>query len=221
MSEISNNIDKLRAELPDWVRLVAVSKNHPAESVREAYRAGQRIFGENRVQELLAKRQLLPDDIEWHLIGHLQGNKVRSIVPYVSMIHSIDSVRLLLEVSKEAARIGKSIDCLLQVYIASEETKFGFDPDEVRSLLADTSLRQLPGICYRGLMGMASFTDDSSQVASEFEIIHKLFIGIKDSGYEDLNSFNELSIGMSGDYAIAVEHGSTLVRIGTAIFGSR
>ena len=221
MSKISNNIDKLRAELPDRVRLVAVSKNHPAESIREAYQAGQRIFGENRVQELLAKQPLLPNDIEWHLIGHLQGNKVKGIVPYVSMIHSIDSVRLLLEVSREAVKISKTIDCLLQVHIAREETKFGFDPDEVRSLLADGSLRQLPGICFRGLMGMATFTDDPVQVASEFDLIHRLFIEIKEAGFAGLPLFNELSIGMSGDYHLAVKHGSTLVRIGTAIFGSR
>jgi pyridoxal phosphate enzyme (YggS family) len=221
MSEISKNIDNLRAELPVQVRLVAVSKNHPAESIREAYLAGQRIFGENRVQELLAKQPLLPGDIEWHLIGHLQGNKVKAIVPYVSMIHSIDSVRLLLEVSKEAVKIGKTIDCLLQVHIAREETKFGFDPDEVRSLLADTSLRQLPGICFRGLMGMATFTDDPVQVDSEFELIHNLFIEIKGTLYSELSGFNELSIGMSGDYHLAVKRGSTLVRIGTAIFGSR
>lgn len=221
MPDIANNLRELRKELPSRVRLIAVSKNHPVETIREAYDAGQRIFGENRVQELVSKQTVLPKDIEWHLIGHLQTNKVRYIVPFVTMIHSVDSVKLLREISKEASRLNKYIDCLLQVFIATEETKFGLDRDEVIDLLNSLQNNPLQGIRLRGLMGMASFTDDQDQVKREFHFLKQLFEEVKGRFFQGTDYFNELSSGMSGDYRIAIGEGSTMVRIGTRIFGTR
>jgi len=221
MPDIAQNLALLRNELPGHVRLVAVSKNHPPERIMEAYRAGQRIFGENRVQELVAKQEVLPADIEWHLIGHLQTNKVRFIVPFVSMIHSVDSYRLLLEISKEAVQHNRIVDCLLQMHIAREETKFGLDRTGLSALLESVRRDPPPGIRIRGLMGMASLTEDLGQVRTEFQVIHSLFRELQAGFFSSSDCFNELSTGMSGDYTVAVQEGSTLVRIGTRIFGHR
>ncbi len=221
MNSIKENLDEIRGELRAGMRLVAVSKNHPVESIIEAYQAGQRIFGENRVQEILAKQPSLPADIEWHMIGHLQSNKVRFIAPFISMIHSVDSRKLLQEISLQANKYHRIIDCLLQVHIATEETKFGFSRDELIQMLCDLTTHPLPGIRIRGLMGMASFTDDKTLVRQEFHGLRILFEEIGGTFFTDQDAFNELSIGMSGDYPIAAEEGSTLVRIGTRIFGSR
>ena len=221
MNDIAHNLNEIRAEIPDRVRLVAVSKNHPAEAVLAAYHAGQRVFGENRVQEILAKQPLLPAGIEWHMIGHLQSNKVKHIAPFISMIQSVDSLKLLSDISEQAMKNGRVIDCLLQVFIATEETKFGFDEKELEDLLEQVHLNPFKGIRIRGLMGMATFTDDSDQIRKEFRGLKLLFDKIKKEYFPMENSFNELSIGMSGDYRIAIEEGSTIVRIGTRIFGSR
>ncbi|MFA5816834.1 MAG: YggS family pyridoxal phosphate-dependent enzyme [Bacteroidales bacterium] len=221
MNDIEHNLNAIRREIGDQVMAVAVSKNHPAEEILEAYQAGQRIFGENRVQEILAKQPFLPADIEWHMIGHLQTNKVKLLVPFISMIQSVDSLKLLTEVSIQAQKNQRVIDCLLQIFIASEETKFGLDEKEVKNLLTAITQNPLPGIRIRGLMGMATFTDDKDQIRREFRGLKSLFDKIRDEFFRDDNSFNELSIGMSGDYLIAIEEGSTIVRIGTKIFGSR
>jgi hypothetical protein len=221
MPDIAKNLIEVRNELPAHVRLVAVSKNHPVEAILEAYAAGQRIFGENRVQEMVTKQTVLPGDIEWHLIGHLQTNKVRYIVPFVSMIHSVDSMKLLHEISKEAAKCNKIVDCLLQVYIAAEETKFGLDREEIIELLSSLEKNPLLGIRVRGLMGMASFTENQDQVRREFHTINLLFQEVKKRFFPMTDYFNELSTGMSGDYRIAIGEGSTMVRIGTRIFGAR
>lgn len=221
MTAIEQNLNAVRRELGAKICLVAVSKNHPVEVIMEAYQAGQRIFGENRVQEILAKQPLLPSDIQWHMIGHLQTNKARYLAPFISMIHSVDSWKLLLEVSLQALRNNRVIDCLLQVYIATEETKFGLDREELYHLL--TSLKQdpLPGIRVRGLMGMASFSEDIDLIRREFRSLKSVFDSVKVEFFSKDPDFNELSIGMSSDYLIAAGEGSTMVRIGTKIFGSR
>lgn len=221
MSSIKENLDEIRSELGTRIRLVAVSKTHPVESIMEAYQAGQRIFGENRVQEILLKQPNLPADIEWHMIGHLQSNKIKFIAPFITLIHSVDSRKLLQEVSLQAVKWQRVIDCLLQVYIATEETKFGFNRDELIGMLSEMEKHPLPGVRVRGLMGMASFTDDQRLVRQEFRGLRNLFDELRGTFFSDQDTFNELSIGMSGDYHLAVEEGSTLVRIGTRIFGSR
>jgi len=221
MNEITHNLQTIHQEIGDQVMLVAVSKNHPAGAILEAYQAGQRVFGENRVQEILAKQPLLPADIQWHMIGHLQSNKVKPIAPFISMIQSVDSLRLLAEVSEQAVKNNRVIDCLLQVFIASEETKFGFNEKELTDLLGTIPNTPLKGIQIRGLMGMATFTDDTTQIRKEFRELKSLFDKIRNEYFREESSFDELSIGMSGDYLIAIEEGSTIVRIGTKIFGSR
>jgi len=221
MNSINKNLTEIRSELPSQVRLVAVSKNHPVEAIFEAYQSNQRLFGENRVQEILSKQPLLPQDIEWHMIGHLQTNKVKLITPFISMIHSVDSLKLLTEISSQASRNERIIDCLLQIYIATEETKFGMDQVELSELLMFVKQNSLPGVRIRGLMGMASFSDDLNLVRSEFRGLKEVFNKVRDEFFADDSFFNELSIGMSGDYQIAIEEGSTLVRIGTRIFGTR
>ncbi len=203
------------------VRLVAVSKTQPPERLLELYQAGQRIFGENRVQEMLEKRDALPDDIEWHLIGHLQTNKVKSIADFVSMIHSVDSLRLLAEIDKQAAKAHRTIDCLLQFHIAQEETKFGFDEAEAWSLLESPEFQQMKHIRVCGVMGMASFSEDTALVRSEFRYLHDVFQRIKTAFFSHAEYFHEISMGMSGDWEIAVEEGSTMVRIGSLLFGKR
>ena len=219
--DIAKNLQQVWAELPQGVRLVAVSKFHPAESIREAYQAGQRIFGESKAQELQAKHEALPGDIEWHFIGHLQTNKVKYIAPYVTLIHSIDSPHLLAEVDRQAAKAGRTMDCLLQVHIAREETKFGFTPDECRQYLASGQWRQLEHVRLCGLMGMATNTDDMQQVQAEFQGLAALFREVKAEWFPQAPWFKELSMGMSHDYHEAIAAGSTLVRVGSHIFGER
>lgn len=219
--DIAKNLQQVWAELPQGVRLVAVSKFHPAESIREAYQAGQRIFGESKAQELQAKHEALPGDIEWHFIGHLQTNKVKYIAPYVTLIHSIDSPHLLAEVDRQAAKAGRTVDCLLQVHIAREETKFGFTPDECRQYLASGQWRQLEHVRLCGLMGMATNTDDMQQVQAEFQGLAALFREVKAEWFPQAPWFKELSMGMSHDYHEAIAAGSTLVRVGSHIFGER
>ena len=219
--DIAKNLQQVWAELPQGVRLVAVSKFHPAESIREAYQAGQRIFGESKAQELQAKHEALPGDIEWHFIGHLQTNKVKYIAPYVTLIHSIDSPHLLAEVDRQAAKADRTVDCLLQVHIAREETKFGFTPDECRQYLASGQWGQLEHVRLCGLMGMATNTDDMQQVRREFDGLAALFREVKAAWFPQAPWFKELSMGMSHDYHEAIAAGSTLVRVGSHIFGER
>lgn len=218
---LSEKINKIQKTLPAGVRLVAVSKYHPASLIQEAYDAGQRIFGESHVQELVAKHDALPKDIEWHFIGHLQTNKVKYIAPFVSLIHAVDSERLLIEIDKQAKRSGRTIPVLLQVHVAKETTKFGFTPDELLNFMANGDWRQYTNIRFSGIMCMATNTDDEALIASEFEQAKTLFRRIKEKYFSDSDTFNECSWGMSGDYPIAIEHGSTLIRIGSMIFGER
>jgi len=217
---IKNNITKFSQNLPPTCQLIVVSKTQPIEKIREAYDAGQRVFGENKVQELVPKAEALPTDIQWHLIGHLQSNKVKYITPFVHLIHSVDSLRLLEEINKQALKAGRVISCLLQVHIAEEETKFGFSPDEVIALVNNADLENLKGIQITGLMGMATFTENTDQVRKEFRSLKKLFDDVKKINSSRV-AMKELSMGMSGDYTIAIEEGSTMIRIGTAIFGER
>lgn len=218
---IKTNINYLRQNLPAGCTLVAVSKTQPIDVIAEAYAVGQRVFGENKVQELVPKHEALPKDISWHMIGHLQSNKVKYIAPFVDCIQSVDSVKLLQEIDKQARKNNRTIRCLLQVFIASEETKFGFSEEEVRELIASGGLGELHNVSITGLMGMATFTDDEAKVRSEFRKL-KLFFGVlKKENLPPNMQMTELSMGMSGDYPIAVEEGSTIVRVGTAIFGER
>ena len=222
MANIKENLENTIAKLPENVRLVAVSKFHPVEELQQAYDAGQRLFGENRAQELVAKAPELPKDIRWHFIGHLQKNKVRAIMPHVSVIESVDSVELLRLIEKEAARIDRTVDVLLQLHVAQEETKSGFSFDELMEAAEAGELTEgLPHVHVCGLMAMASLTDDMEQVASEFETVRRAFIMLKDGCFDESEYFNELSMGMSDDWPVAVQHGATLVRIGTSIFGPR
>lgn len=221
MTDIQTAIQEIRTELPEGVRLVAVSKTHPASYIEEAYAIGQRDFGENKVQELTAKAECLPKDIRWHLIGHLQTNKVKYIAPFVYMIHSIDSEKLIETVEKEAAKAGRIVKCLLQVHVAKEETKFGFSPEELEAFLTDGKYRELPHVEICGLMAMATNTDDKAEVEREFEEARCLFAEAKEKYFKADEGFKELSMGMSGDYRLAVAHGSTCVRIGSNIFGQR
>ena len=218
---IAENIQQLQAELPQGVRLVAVSKYHPNEAILEAYNAGQRVFGESKVQEMTAKYETLPKDIEWHFIGHLQSNKIKYMAPYVTLIHGVDSYKLLTEIDKQAAKAGRVIDCLLQLHIAQEETKFGFTPDECRQMLQAGEWKKLTHIRICGLMGMATNTDNIEQIRAEFNLLGSLFNELKANCFAGNNAFCELSMGMSDDYPEAIEAGSTLVRVGSKIFGER
>lgn len=218
---IQENIRSVLSTLPDGVRLVAVSKYHPIEAIREAYDGGQRIFGESKVQEMTAKHDQLPTDIEWHFIGHLQTNKVKYIAPYVSLIHGVDSYKLLLEINRQGQRVGRIIPCLLQIHVAQEETKFGFSPEECLQMLALDEWSTLPYVSIRGIMGMASNTDDMEQVRREFSTLSNIFSQVREKYFSDRENFSELSMGMSDDYPIAVKEGSTLVRVGSRIFGDR
>lgn len=202
-------------------KLVAVSKTHPPERVMELYQLGQRVFGENRVQELLPKFEALPKDIEWHLIGHLQSNKVKYVAPFVACIQSVDSFRLLQAIDKQALKCGRVIDCLLQFHVAEEETKFGFDESEAEAMLQSADFQALKNIRITGVMGMATFTDDEAQVRREFRHLREIFNSLKTNYFYEQDSFLDISMGMSGDYPIAVEEGSTIVRIGTLLFGQR
>ena len=221
MSQIQDEIKRITASLPCGVRLVAVSKYHPESRIEEAYAAGQRVFGESHVQELRRKYDNLPKDIEWHFIGHLQTNKVKYIAPYVAMIHAVDSMKLLLEVDKQGEKSGRVIPCLLQLHVAKEETKFGFSPEECKDMLHAGEWKELSHIRICGLMGMASNTDDVEQINREFCLLNRLFQEIKANWFADSDTFRELSMGMSHDYHEAIAAGSTLVRVGSKIFGER
>ncbi len=219
--DITTNLKEVLAELPSNVRLVAVSKYHPNEAIEEAYAAGQRIFGESKVQEMDQKHETLPADIEWHFIGHLQTNKIKYMAPYVSLIHGVDSYKLLAEINKQASKCNRVIPCLLQIHIAQEETKFGFSFEECTEMLEKGEWKTLENVSIYGLMGMASNTDNLQQVRNEFHSLHTYFEEVKERFFADAPTFKELSMGMSHDYPIAVEEGATLVRVGSKIFGER
>ncbi|NOT77120.1 MAG: YggS family pyridoxal phosphate-dependent enzyme [Cyclobacteriaceae bacterium] len=219
---IKDNIEKFRSELqPFDARLIAVSKTHSVDKIKEAYNEGQRIFGENKVQELTEKQSQLNEDIEWHLIGHLQRNKVKYIVSFVSLIHSVDSIRLLEEIDKQALKVNRVIHCLLQVYIADEETKFGLDVSELDQLIHSKEVAALNNVMIDGLMGIGTLTDNYEKVRNEFKSLKKTFDHLKNQSLPPHIRMKELSMGMSADYKIALEEGSTLVRVGSAIFGER
>lgn len=221
MSSIEARLSKIRSQIEAGVQLIAVSKTQPNEHVLEAYQAGQRTFGENYVQEFVSKQPLLPTDIEWHFIGHLQSNKVKFIAPIVSWIHSVDSSKLLSEINKQAAKNNRVVNCLLQVHVAMEETKFGWDSKELIEFVNTLDLANYSNVSIRGVMGMASFSNDEQLVRSEFKQIKTCFDQLQATAFHDKADFNEISMGMSGDWNWAVEEGSTMVRIGSAIFGAR
>ncbi|MGC9352398.1 MAG: YggS family pyridoxal phosphate-dependent enzyme [Mariniphaga sp.] len=219
--DIEKNIAEIKKSLPDGVKLVAVSKTRSPEIILQAYGAGHKIFGENKAQELIQKQEVLPKDIEWHFIGHLQTNKARYLVPFVSMIHGIDSFKLLKTVNKEAKKNNRIIPCLLQFHIAEESTKFGLSEEEAYEILDSEEYKTLKNISIAGVMGMATFTDDKLQVRNEFRFLKKIFDKLKKEYFPRKKGFKEISMGMSDDYPIAVEEGSTIVRIGSKIFGAR
>lgn len=222
---IKVHLEQLYDELPEDVQLVAISKYHPCEAIMEAYNAGQRVFGESHVQELLQKQPVLPQDIQWHFIGHLQTNKVKYITPFVSLIHSVDSLKLLSEIDKQARKAGRVIDVLLQIYVAQEETKFGLSEEELIETLNTIFSQKAEGTTFSfriiGLMCMATNTLDDTLIHSEFAYAHEIFREVKDTYFKDEPSFKELSMGMSDDYRIAIKEGTTMVRIGSYIFGER
>ncbi|HEY0900072.1 MAG TPA: YggS family pyridoxal phosphate-dependent enzyme [Sphingobacteriaceae bacterium] len=219
---IAANISAIKEEVERVnVKLVAVSKTKPVEEIMEAYEAGQRVFGENMVQELTDKYEQLPKDIEWHLVGHLQTNKVKYIAPFISLIHSVDSLKLLQEINKQALKNNRVIDCLLQIYIADEATKYGFGFDEAIELLRSEEFQELKNIRIVGVMGIATNTENPKQIREEFYELKTFFTGIKQSFFRKEDSFKEISMGMSDDYKIAIEQGSTMVRLGSTIFGKR
>ncbi len=219
MSIVADNLLKIKSSLPTHVTLVAISKTKTVEDIMLAYNANQRIFGENKVQELVDKYEQMPKDIEWHLVGHLQTNKVKYIAPFVSLIHSVDSYKLLQEINKQGTKVNKKISVLLQIYIAKEESKFGLDENELNDILKDKN--SFTHIQFVGLMGMATNTEDENIVRKEFASLKTLFDKIKASYFYDDIAFKEISMGMSGDYKIAIEEGSTMVRVGSSIFGGR
>lgn len=219
---VSANIRKILEEIPPHVKLIAVSKTKPAELIQEAYETGQRAFGENKVQEMVGKYEQLPKDIEWHLIGHLQSNKVKYIAPFVHLIHAVDSLKLLEVINKEAEKNNRIMNCLLQFHIAREETKFGLDLDEAKALLNSDSFKAIRNVSIQGVMGMASFTDDEAQIRSEFRLLKSIFEEVKSEiSHVNADQFTILSYGMSGDYKIAIEEGSNMIRVGSSIFGGR
>jgi hypothetical protein len=221
MSRIAKELELIKGSIPGSVTLVAVSKTKPVELLKEAYAAGQRHFGENRTQELEEKYNALPKDICWHMIGHLQSKKVKTIAPFIHLIHGVDSFKLLAEINKQALKNNRTIDCLLQFFIAQEETKFGFDIEEALEMLDSEEFAALVNIRLVGIMGMATFTDDTVQIRAEFKALAAYFDQLKSTYFSNQPYFKEISMGMSGDYAIAIEEGSTMVRIGSAIFGGR
>ena len=214
---IAANIKRIKAELPEHITLVAVSKTKSNDEILEAYHAGQRVFGENKIQEMTQKWSELPKDIEWHMIGHVQRNKVKYMAAYVALIHGVDSLKLLKEINKQAKKEQRVISCLLQMHIAEEETKFGFDGNELKALIDSRVLQELEHIKIKGLMGMATFTENAEQIGKEFKTLRTLYLALR----TELPDITELSMGMSGDYSIAIEEGSTMVRIGSSIFGAR
>jgi len=218
---ISDNLRRLVSDIPERVSIIAVSKRKSVEDILEAYKAGQRIFGENRAQELTEKHPRLPDDIEWHMVGHLQTNKVKYLAGFVHMVQSIDSLKLLLTLEREALKANRIISCLLQIRIAREETKFGFTREEVLEIAASPEVRSLNNVRITGVMGMATFTEDEDQVRSEFRHLNETFKDLKEKCFSNSPEFKEISMGMSGDYQMAIEEGSTMIRLGTIIFGAR
>ncbi len=218
---IKNRLSELKEDLPDRCRLIAVSKTHPPETLLQAYEAGHRVFGENKVQELVPKYEALPKDIEWHMIGHLQSNKVKYIAPFIHLIHSVDTVKLLQEIDKQGAKVNRNMNCLLQVHVAKEETKFGFSPQELLDALKAGSFSEFANVRIQGIMAMASLTDDREQIRREFRGVKNLFDTISKIPLPNNFDWRELSMGMSSDYDIAIEEGSTYIRVGTAIFGHR
>jgi pyridoxal phosphate enzyme (YggS family) len=216
---IAENLLSIKNNLPEQVALVAVSKTKPIPDLMQAYEAGQRIFGENKIQEMAEKWEQMPKDIQWHMIGHVQTNKVKYMAPFVSLVHGVDSFKLLKEINKQAAKNDRVIDCLLQLHIAEEETKFGLDQEELNSLLASPEFHELKNIRIKGLMGMATFTDNKNQIKKEFTHLKSVFDDL--SSKDELQHCSILSTGMSGDYKIAIQCGSSMVRIGSSIFGSR
>lgn len=222
LMSIAANISAIKEEAErSGVRLIAVSKTQPVESIMEAYNTGQRIFGENMVQELVEKYEQLPKDIQWHLIGHLQTNKVKFIAPFISMIHSVDSLKLLQEINKQALKNDRVIDCLLQIFIADEDTKFGLDFAEAIDLLRSDEYKDLKNIRICGVMGIATLTDNPKMIREEFYELRNLFNGLKESFFRKDPAFKEISMGMSSDYKLAIEQGSTMIRLGSTLFGSR
>lgn len=219
--KITRNLEEISRSLPQGVKLIAVSKTKPVSDIEEAWQWGQRAFGENKVQELVGKYEALPKDIEWHMIGHLQTNKVKYIVPFVKLIHGVDSGELLAKIDKEAGKIGRVVDCLLQFHIAEEETKFGLSEEEAVILLQSAAYREMKNVRVAGVMGMATFSDDQEQIHKEFRHLKEIFDRLKQRYFSGMDYFKELSMGMSEDYRIAVEEGSTMVRIGSSIFGER
>jgi len=218
---IAENILKLKSELAEGVTLVAVSKTKPNEDILAAYEVGQRVFGENKVQELAAKYEQLPKDIEWHFIGHLQTNKVKYIASFVNLIHGVDSLKLLNTIDKEGAKVKRTINCLLQFHIAEEETKFGLDLNEAKEILSSDEFASMQNVQVCGVMGMATYTDDEAQIRKEFRQLKNIFNQIKAEFFGENDSFSEISMGMSGDYQLAIQEGSTMVRVGSFIFGQR
>lgn len=218
---VSENLNNLHKELPERIKIVAISKTKPEEIILEAYSAGHKIFGENKVQELVTKYENLPKDIEWHMVGHLQTNKVKYIAPFISLIHSVDSIKLLTVINKEALKNNRIIDCLLQLRIASEETKYGTTFDEIRNIISSKEFREMKNVRITGLMGMATFTSDKTIISKEFSYLAECFRQLKESFYSDSGYFKELSMGMSDDYHLALQAGSTMIRIGSLIFGPR
>jgi pyridoxal phosphate enzyme (YggS family) len=214
---IKDNLNKIKESLPSHITLVAVSKTKSKEDIMEAYSAGQRIFGENKIQEMTDKQAMLPKDIQWHMIGHIQRNKVKYMAEYVSLIHAVDSLKLLKEINKQAKKCNRVIPCLLQIHIAQEDTKFGFDEKELNETIASNNIQQLTNVKIVGLMGMATFTDNTKQIRKEFKQLKHLFEKTKTT----LPDLSQLSMGMSGDYQVAIEEGSTMIRVGSSIFGSR
>lgn len=217
---IANNLLSIKNNLPEHVTLVAVSKTKPVSDLMEAYEAGQRIFGENKIQEMTEKWEQMPKDIQWHMIGHVQTNKVKFMAPFVQLIHGVDSLKLLKEINKQAFKNNRTIDCLLQIYIAEEETKFGLDEEEVTALLNSAEFKEMKNIRIVGLMGMATFTDNQEQIKKEFTHLKSVFDKLK-SLHTDNCQLNTLSMGMSGDYKLAIDCGSTMIRVGSSIFGNR
>lgn len=218
---IAQNIENIKESLPKNVQLIVVSKTQSIETIREAYQSGHRLFGENKAQEIAIKATALPDDIVWHFIGHLQMNKVKQIAPYINTIHSVDSIRLLREIDKEAKKNSRIIKCLLQFHIATEETKFGLNKQEAIDIIESDEMKSLHNISLAGVMGMATFTSDQNLIRREFKNLSGIFNWLKQTYFERHEEFHELSMGMSGDYRIAIEEGSTFIRVGTAIFGER
>ena len=221
MGNITLNLKSVTDDLKEGVRLVAISKFHPAESILEAYQAGQRVFGESHVQELLVKQQELPSDIEWHFIGHLQTNKVKYIAPFISLIHAVDTPKLLREIDKQGQKNERVLHCLLELHIAAEETKYGFSHDELMAFLEDGEWRTMAHVSIDGVMCMATYTDDEEQIRGEFHLAKQIFDEVKERFFAEQPSFCELSMGMSHDYPIAMDEGSTLIRVGSKIFGER